>query len=275
MPDYVGSASAEIIRSRQNARLKDLRQRFLHPAIGEDGLIAIEGDHLLQEAERSGLRVDTVFLREDRVAESDRAVQAHVKFLTVAAEVFDDACATDSPQGIAALVKAPEWELESLLTADEPRLVIVAGLQDPGNVGTIIRSAEAFAANGVLLTPGSVNPWNQKALRASAGSSFRVPVISLADVSRLRRVAESGIPMYACVADTGDSIYEVDLRGPIAFVVGNEGAGISEEILTFCDGSLHVPCPGKVESLNAAIAASIVLYEASRQRTVASLQGKP
>jgi TrmH family RNA methyltransferase len=275
MPDYVGSPSAEIIRSRQNARLKDLRQRFLHPAIGEDGLIAIEGDHLLQEAERSRLQVHTVFLREDRAAERDRAFHSRVKFLTVAADAFDHACATDSPQGIAALVKAPEWELESLLTANEPRLVIVAGLQDPGNVGTIIRSAEAFAASGVLLTPGTVSPWNQKALRASAGSSFRVPVVSLADVSRLRRLAESRIPMYACIADSGDSIYEADLRGPIAFVIGNEGAGISEEILSFCGGSLHVPCPGKVESLNAAIAASIVLYEASRQRTIASLQGKP
>jgi len=274
MPDYVASASAEIIRSRQNARLKDLRQRFLHPAIGEDGLIAIEGEHLLQEAERSKLRVDTVFLREDRVAERERGFHSGAKLLIVAADAFDHACATDSPQGIAALVKAPDWELESLLKADQPRLVIVAGLQDPGNVGTIVRSAEAFAASGVLLTPGSASPWNQKALRASAGSSFRMPVVSLADVSRLRRLAENGIPMYACVADVGDSIYEADMRGPIAFVIGNEGAGISEEILSFCDGSLHVPCPGKVESLNAAIAASIVLYEASRQRTVASLQGK-
>jgi RNA methyltransferase, TrmH family len=275
MQAHLGSASAEIIRSRQNARLKDLRHRFLHPAIGEEGLIAIEGDHLLQEAERSKLRIDTVFLREDRAAEKDRAFQSGAKFLIVAADALDHACATDSPQGIAALVKAPEWELESLLKAKEPRLVIVAGLQDPGNVGTIIRSAEAFAASGVLLISGSVSPWNQKALRASAGSSFRLPVVSLTDASMLRRVAENGIPMYACVAEAGDSIYQADLRGPIAFVIGNEGGGISDEILSFCDGSLHVPCPGKVESLNAAIAASIVLYEASRQRTIASLQGKP
>ena len=110
MPDFVASASAEIIRSRQNARLKDLRQRLLHPAIGEDGLIAIEGDHLLQEAERSGLRFDTVFLREDRVAGKYPALDGNVKVLTVAADAFDHACATDSPQGIAALVKAPRMD---------------------------------------------------------------------------------------------------------------------------------------------------------------------
>jgi TrmH family RNA methyltransferase len=275
MPDFVASVSAEIIRSRQNARLKDLRQRLLHPAVGEDGLIAIEGDHLLQEAERSSLRFDTVFLREDRFAETGWHFPSHVKVLTVAADAFDHACATDAPQGIAALVKAPQWTLDSLLAADEPRLLILAGLQDPGNLGTIIRSAEAFAASGVLLTPGSVSLWNQKALRASAGSSFRLPIVSLANVSLLRTLAEKRIPMYACVADAGASIVDTDLRGPIAFIIGNEGAGIPNEILAFCDGSLHVPCPGHVESLNAAIAASIVLYEASRQRRFASLESKP
>jgi TrmH family RNA methyltransferase len=275
MPDFMASASAEIIRSRQNARLKDLRQRLLHPEIGEDGLIAIEGDHLVLEAQRSGLRFDTVFLREDRVAERAQSFRGHVRVLTVAADAFDHACATDTPQGIAALVKAPQWTVESMLVADDPRLLILAGLQDPGNVGTIVRSAEAFAASGVLLTPGSVSPWNQKVLRASAGSSFRLPVISLAEISLLRGLADRHIPTYACVAKAGASISNSDLRGPIAFVIGNEGAGISGEILPFCDGSLHVPCPGNVESLNAAIAASIVLYEASRQRSVASLKGKP
>lgn len=273
----MSSTSVETIRSRQNARLKDLRQRLLHPGIGADRLVAIEGDHLIEEAQRSGLGFDAVFLREDRILKREWHFlgHVHVKVFAVATDAFDHACVTESPQGIAALVKAPEWTLESLLTAEQPRLVILAGLQDPGNVGTIIRSAEAFGASGVLLTAGSVSPWNQKALRASAGSSFRLPVVSLADVSRLRRLAEKQIPTYACVADSGTSIFEADLRGPIAFVIGNEGAGITDEILSFCQKSLHVPCPGDVESLNAAIAASILLYEASRQRSGTSLQGKP
>ncbi|MHB1675286.1 MAG: TrmH family RNA methyltransferase [Acidobacteriaceae bacterium] len=275
MPDFVASASAEIIRSRQNARLKDLRLRQLHPGIGADRLIAIEGDHLIEEAERSGLRFDTVFLREDRIAGRNHAFPSDVKVLTVATDAFDHACSTESPQGIAALVEAPYWTLDSLLAAEQPRLVILAGLQDPGNVGAIIRTAEAFDASGILLTPGSVSPWNQKALRASAGSSFRLPIVSLRDALLLRHLAEKQIPVYACIAGAGTSIFEADLRGPMAVVIGNEGAGISDEILPFCQGSLHVPCPGKVESLNAAIAASVLLYEASRQRSAASLQGKP
>ncbi|MHB1959728.1 MAG: TrmH family RNA methyltransferase, partial [Acidobacteriaceae bacterium] len=181
MPDSLVSASAETIRSRQNARLRDLRQRLLRPGIGADGLIAIEGNHLIEEAQRSGLRFDTVFLREDRVVGRQHAFPSDVKVFTVATDAFDHACVTDSPQGIAAFVEAPNWTLDSLLAAEQPRLVILAGLQDPGNVGTIVRSAEAFAATGVLTTPGSVSPWNQKALRASAGSSFRLPIASLGD----------------------------------------------------------------------------------------------
>lgn len=275
MPDFVASASSEIIRSRQNARLKDLRQRLQRPALGPDRWIALEGDHLVEEAQRSSLRFVSLFLREDRFAENIWRSLQHAQIFAVAADAFDHACATESPQGVAALVELPRWTLESLLEANCPRLVILAGLQDPGNVGTIIRSAEAFAATGVLLTPGSVSPWNQKSLRASAGSSFRLPVVSLDDPALLRRLSEKQIPLYACVADTGASMFEADLRGPIAFVIGNEGAGISNEILPFCQGTLHIPCPGNVESLNAAIAASILLCEASRQRSQASFQGKP
>ncbi|MGH9615228.1 MAG: TrmH family RNA methyltransferase [Acidobacteriaceae bacterium] len=265
---------AETIRSRQNARLKDLRRRFLHTNIASDRMIAIEGEHLVQEAQRSGLRIDTIFLREDRIAETPPTLYGTAKILTVAADAFDHACATESPQGVAALVESPNWKLEFLLAPAQPRLVILAELQDPGNVGTIIRSAEAFAATGVLLTLGTASPWSQKALRASAGSSFRLPIVSLPNTALLQRLAENKIPLYACIADTGTSIFDADLRGPIAFVIGNEGAGISEKILSFCQGSLRVPCPGNVESLNAAIAASILLCEASRQQIVASFKGR-
>jgi RNA methyltransferase, TrmH family len=269
------AASAETIRSRQNTRLKDLRQRLLRPSYAHDGLIAIEGEHLVREAARSGLRIETLFLREDRTARKDWPSIGDPLTLTVVADAFDHACATESPQGIAALVEAPQWSFESLLRGKSPRLVVLAGLQDPGNVGTVIRTAEAFAATGVLLTPGSVHPWNQKVLRASAGSSFRLPVVPLDNTSLLRRLSEERVPLYACDARAGGSLLDTDLRGSMAFVIGNEGAGISKEILSFCSGAIHIPCPGPVESLNAGVAAAIVLYEASRQRSGKSIQGKP
>ena len=256
-------ATEEMIRSRQNARLKDLRRRLLRPEVGADGLIAIEGEHLLLEAMRSGLRIDTLFLREDRAGGMDAGETSR---FVVAADAFDAVSVTESPQGMAALVEAPRWTLDSLLRVDRSPLVVLAGVQDPGNVGTILRTAEAFGAAGVLLTPGSANPWNQKVQRASAGSIFRLPVIALENIAMLGRLREQGIPLYACDARDGASLRDPDLRGRFAFVIGNEGGGIPADVLAMCSGSMHIPCPGPVESLNAAVAAAILLYEASRQR---------
>lgn len=266
------AASTETIRSRQNARLKDLRQRLLRPGDSGDGLIAIEGEHLLHEAARSGLRIGTLFLREDRVAK-EWLEFGKFPIFTVSVDAFNHACATESPQGIAALVEAPQWSFDSLIGIKNHRLVVLAGLQDPGNVGTIIRTAEAFGATGVLLTPGSVNPWSQKVLRASAGSSFRLPVVLLEDIAHLQRLREKPIHLYACAANAGDSLLQADLRVPLAIVIGNEGAGIPEEVLRYCSSTVHIPCPGAVESLNAGVAAAILLYEASRQSAAASIEG--
>ncbi len=267
-------APPDPIRSRQNARLKDLRLRTLRPDYASDGLVAIEGEHLLLEAVRSGLRVDTLFLREDRQTRKDLPVFANALTFTVAADALDHACATESPQGIAALVEMPRWSFDSLLQTETPRLVVLAGLQDPGNVGTIIRTAEAFGATGVLLTPGSVHPWNQKVLRASAGSIFRLPVLALEDSATLRCLQQKRIPLYACAANGGSSIRDIDFSGRFAFVIGNEGAGIPNEIFSLCSSSIHIPCHGPVESLNAGVAASIVLYEASRHPARASIAHK-
>lgn len=275
MSQSSAATTIETIRSRQNARLKDLRQRLLRSSGPSDGLIAIEGEHLLLEALRSGLRIHTIFVREDYAGPVDWAKAGNPLTFIVAADAFDHACATESPQGIAALVEAPQWSFKTLLQTANSLFVILAGLQDPGNVGTIIRTAEAFGATGILLTPGTVSPWNQKVLRAAAGSSFRLPVISLEDESQFQRLQEKAIPIYACAARTGASISDADLRPPMALVIGNEGAGIPETVLRYCTGAVHIPCPGPVESLNAAVAGSVLLYEAARQRSHASTQGQP
>ncbi|MHB8303877.1 MAG: TrmH family RNA methyltransferase [Acidobacteriaceae bacterium] len=272
--DAHADAHLEPIESRQNSRLKDLRKRLLRGAVGNDGLIALEGRHLLEEAVRSGLRVHSIFLRQDATERphGNRSPGNTVPSLPgalhfrVAADAFDHACATESPQGIAALVEAPQWSLESMLDAAHPLLIVLAGLQDPGNVGAIFRSAEAFGATGLLLTPGTVNPWNQKVLRASAGSCFRLPAVQLADAAGLELLQQRGIPMYACAAQHGTPANETDLRGRCAIAIGNEGAGIPDAVLAHCAGTLHVPCPGPVESLNAAVATAILLYEAASQR---------
>lgn len=265
----------EPIQSRQNPRLKDLRNRFLKAGVAKDGLIAVEGGKLIQEAARSGLRMHSIFVREGTEVPTvtqagadfyeDSSYPAPLRFL-VARDAFDHVCATPSPQGIAALVERPQWSLEELLQADRPLLLILAGLQNPGNTGTIIRTAEAFGAAGILLTPGTVYPWNQKVLRASAGSSFRVPVVQLETTDMLESLRKKKIPLYACAAQHGCTADDVDFIQSAALVIGNEGAGIPDEVLAWCSGAIHIRCPGPVESLNAAVAASILLYEASQQR---------
>jgi TrmH family RNA methyltransferase len=261
-----------MIRSRQNPRLQDLRRRLRRPGDFDDGRIAIEGPHLLAEAVRSGLRVEALFVREGWAGEEDVAGAA---IFHVAAGAFDSVCTTESPQGVVALVEEPRWRLEDLLRAAGAKFVILAGLQDPGNVGAIVRAAEAFGATGVLLVPPVVHPWNPKLLRASAGSVFRLPVVSLKDAAQLGLLRRRKIPIYACDAKAEGPIDTVDFERPWAFVIGGEGAGVPDEVRRHCEGAIRIPYPGPVESLNAAVAASIVLYEASRRTSLQSAQRSP
>ncbi len=257
--------STLLIRSRNNARWKELRQRLLHSTRAGDDLLAIEGIHLVEEVLRSGITLETLFLREDtwaRVAEFPAK-----EVFVVDNEIFNQGCATQAPQGVAALVKKPTASLDSLLQKKNPLILILDAIQDPGNLGTILRSAEAFGATGALLLPGTVSPWNQKALRASAGSVFRVPLVALSDPTPITRLRTLKIPIYAAVARDGKNVGDVSLVGPAALLIGNEGAGISAALLAVADYRIQIPCPGRVESLNAAVAASILMYAASQQRS--------
>jgi TrmH family RNA methyltransferase len=185
-------------------------------------------------------------------------------------EVFGSVVETQSPQGVAALMVPPVSVLDDVMGSGETAaLILVAvGLQDPGNLGTLVRSAEAFGATGVLTTPGTVSAWNQKALRASVGSVFRVPVVAV-DASEIEGLKERGVRLIAAVGfeDAGViAAQEMDFATGCAVMIGNEGAGLAAEWISMCDARVTIPCPGAVESLNAAVAGSLLLYEASRQR---------
>jgi TrmH family RNA methyltransferase len=258
-----------LIASRTNPRVKQLRAAFAGHARLSGGLVAIEGEHLLFEDMRSGMAFKTIFVSQSHTA--PKWTPRGVEIVELTDEVFASAVDTQSPQGIAALQVPPIWGMEDAFPAGRsPVLLIAAGLQDPGNLGTLIRSAEAFGASAVLTTPGTVSEWNQKALRASAGSVFRVPVVGVtfAEVAALK---SRGVHFFAAVADDPVAekvvpIAEADLTQVCALMIGNEGAGLSEELLALADTRITIPTPGRIESLNAAIAGSLLLYEASRQR---------
>lgn len=268
MPNATERArTARIVQSRHNARVKELRRAFAQPGRGERGLVAIEGELLLGEAMRSGLSVETVFVRSGSEGLLERLAVAAGEVLELPAEVFASVVETESPQGVAALVAAPRFAVEDMFPARGAALLLVmAGLQDPGNAGTLIRSAEAFGASGAVLLPGTVNPWNAKAVRASAGSVFRLPAVSMGVEELVTELGKRGVRLLAAATDGDVALGEAGLSGPVAVVIGNEGAGVPAEVLAVADGRVAIRCPGAVESLNAAIAGSILLYEAARQR---------
>jgi TrmH family RNA methyltransferase len=257
------------IDSRQNARVKELRRAFAVAAPNQQGEIAIEGVHLVEEAIRSGLRLSTVFFSESARERAHRLLpqlSAHTEALLLPDSVFASAVPTETPQGVAALVRVKSFVLESILATQPALLMITAGLQDPGNLGTIARSAEAFEVSGLLLGERTVSPWNWKTVRASAGSMFRLPMLKVELAKLLPEIKARGIRLLATSSHKGTVIADADLRGSIALVVGSEGAGVAKDVLAQADEVVIIPQSSKVESLNAGIAASIALYEAARQR---------
>jgi RNA methyltransferase, TrmH family len=266
-----------VVESKQNARLKELRKALSSPGRGPGALVGIEGPNLIEEALRAGLRVKTIFVAQgpDRVSErlvDALSLPAETEILQLPKKLLDQALATESPQPIAALIEPPNWSWSHVLNQNgEKTLVLVlAGIQDPGNLGTILRSAEAFGATGVVSLPGTVSAWNAKAVRASAGSIFRVPLLTVSEAACLARLREAGVKIWATKSRGAKGADHVELSGPLAFVIGNEGNGVPEDLVGKADGAIMIPCPGPVESLNAAIAASVLLYEASRQRSAAN-----
>jgi len=265
------AGTATAISSRNNIRVKQLRAAFAGQERLSGGLVAIEGEHLVEEALRSGLEVRTIFHTERQRVSAELGRTAEMVLLTT--DVFASAVETRSPQGIAALIAPPEYKFGDIVDrVAAPLILIAAGLQDPGNLGTLIRSAEAFGASGVITTPGTVNAWNQKAVRASAGSIFRMPVVIATREEIAELQVQRGIRLLAAVGAAKEGVLaaqDVDLRQPIGILIGNEGAGLTAEWMEIASERVTIPCPGPVESLNAAVAGSLLLYEVSRQRSSA------
>ncbi|MGA2572314.1 MAG: RNA methyltransferase [Terracidiphilus sp.] len=263
-----------VVESRQNSRVKELRKALAAAGRVERGLVGIEGPHLVEEALRAGLHVETAFVAQgaERLLDSLR-VPPGIEVLSLPKKLLDSVLATETPQPIAALVEPREWTWAHVLGGREsakPLILVLAGIQDPGNLGTILRSAEAFGVTGVVSLPGTVSAWNPKAVRASAGSVFRVPLIAASAEECLTKLRKAGVKTLATAARAAQAVGPVELGGPVALIIGNEGNGVPREIAGKADGAITIPCPGPVESLNAAVAASVLLYEASRQRAAAS-----
>jgi RNA methyltransferase, TrmH family len=267
------------VEGRHNPLVKQLRQAFSHAELTEGGDCAIEGLRILEEAIRSGLRFSAVFFRESSQDRAERLlpqIGAQVETLLLPDKLFDSLVPSESPQGVAALVRLKEFSLDDVVEKERLQvgpIVVLAGLQDPGNLGTILRSSEAFGSAGVVLGEGTVSPFNSKVIRASAGSVFRLPVIhghGKSATAKLEEVSEKlrakGVRLIATSSHKGTPLDQADLKSAVAIFFGNEGTGLARDVMSNVDEVIVIPHTQQVESLNAGVAASIVLCEAARQR---------
>lgn len=253
------------ITSPDNPVLRMIRKAVRAGRPTDEGLVMAEGPHLVQEAIRSNWRTDSIFTTfESEKRYAGLLQDTSIKAFQLSARAFSSVAGTETSQGIFSLLEPRHYTWPELTPA--PALVVAAdGIQDPGNLGTIVRSSEAFGATGIVLVGSSVRIANGKFLRATAGSIFRMPYRANMESGELRQAAqESGLALYSLVPQGGKDIGEVDFNRGCVVIVGNEGAGVSSELL---DASERISIgTSRVESLNAAVACSIALFEASKRR---------
>ena len=260
---------ATILTSASNPVLKEIRRAVAHGGRTTEGWIVAETFHLLEEALRSNLEVPVVVAAEEVRGEVESHVRgmAGVRVLVVSESLLGKLGSTESAQGVIALVRPPEWKLEQVF-AGVPLVVVLDGVQDPGNAGAIVRAAEAFEASGVLFLKGAVSPYHPKTVRASAGSLFRLPFLAGLDAELVQAaLRQRSVCLYATDPRGDVPLARADLQAPAALVIGSESQGVRGSLI---HGSVKLRIPTRaVESLNAAVAAGVVLYEASRQRSSA------
>lgn len=255
------------IESRENKWVKRLNGLKIKKNRDKEGVFVAEGLRFISEVP-DAWEVEAYAVSESFAAENDLSVyekKAEVFCLTDG--LFAGVCDTENPQGILAVCKKLEWEEEAVFQKKAPFLILAEELNDPGNLGTVIRTADACGADAVFLSKGSVDLYNPKVLRSTMGSLFHVPVfqnISLEELSA--RMKEKQIPLYAAHLKGETYPYGLDLKEACAFLIGNEARGLSEKAAALCDRWVKIPMPGQAESLNASIAAGVLMYEVVRQR---------
>ena len=256
-----------MIESRANSRLKNIRLLLRDKAARkEQGCFIAEGIKLSMEAPAQ--RVLEVYVSESFLAaHKAEAFAKGTEPVVVKDDVFDSLCDTKSPQGILTVVSAMAWDEESVLDGKNPLFLIAESVRDPGNAGTILRTAEAAGADAVYFSADSAEAENPKTVRSSMGSIYRVPCFYKENIAQLlRELSERGVCSYAAHLEGSVPYDEPDYTGASAIVIGNESRGLTAEAANAADARIRIPMCGQVNSLNAAMAAGLCLFEAARQR---------
>jgi len=256
----------ERISSRQNPLVKQFRD----VARGDvAGAMLLDGDHVIDEALGAGVAIEVAAFGE-RLGNgplAERMQRTGAKIVLVTDAVLNAISPVQTPSGVVGIARRPARKLEALFESTPQLIAMLHDVQDPGNVGAVVRAAEGCGATGVICSERTADPFGWKALRGAMGSAFRLPVAARQPLAEAIAIARSkGLRVFATTAMGGTSLPHCDLRGPSAIIFGGEGAGLSEDLLQAADVRLTIPMQRPVESLNVAIAAALVFYEAARQR---------
>lgn len=263
----------QFISSAQNPQMKLLKSLQNRKGRREQELFIVEGSRLTKEV-CDPWQIETLVLTEgfyERETDWQEIANRYpeARIYVVPEELFVGIADTQHPQGILAAVRIRRFSIEELLREENPFLIILEEVQDPGNAGTILRTADAAGADGILCSKGTVDFFSPKTVRASMGSIFHIPVVVAEDFeSELRMLKKRGIRLLAAHLQGSRPHFEADYTRGCAVMIGNEGNGLSAEAAAMADERVRIPQPGRAESLNASVAAGILIYEALRQRTI-------
>jgi TrmH family RNA methyltransferase len=267
----MGQPRIRQIGSPTNSLVKVYR-RALAKGTTRDGWLAVEGPFLVEEAldAAPAVRTHSVLVAESSWAKFARLMErlpAEAEAVQVPDRLFAQVAQTQNPQGIAGLVELPPYNLDTILRGQNLLVLVACGLQDPGNLGTLMRSAAAFGASALFTLHESVSPFSPKAVRSSAGAIFRLPVLAgLAANELLHRLRAAQVRIIAADRHSPSPLHQADLKGSLAILVGREASGLSPEIAREASLLLSIPIRPGMDSVNVATAASVFLYEAARQR---------
>jgi TrmH family RNA methyltransferase len=262
-----------MLLSPQNPKIKLVRQLQQKKFRDKEKKFVVEGIHLVEEIIKTTPNSQLPTPKIEYIVYSEglkdkkvikKLLDLEIECYEVGDKVMDSLAQTETPQGILAVVQKPEYRIEDVLTEDA-LIVICIGISDPGNLGTIIRTADAVGASGVLLSENCVDLYNDKVIRATQGAIFHLPVVEGKISETVKRLNGKTIKIVAAVLGVKKDYREIKYKLPVAVMIGSESRGIPQDILALTDEQVKIPIYGQAESLNAAVAAGVILYEIVRQ----------
>ena len=256
-----------MITSASNMQMKNLvRLQKKGRARREQDVFVVEGMKMYREAPREFIEKEYISKSISEKAEAGELLGGR-NVEVVDDRVFQNISDTKTPQGILAVIRRQHYTLEQVVGGEKPLVLVLENIQDPGNLGTILRTGEGAGVTGIVMSADTVDIYNPKTIRSTMGSVYRMPFCYAEDMDQvMRNLKQKGISVYAAHLKGSADYDAVDYRGSCGFLIGNEGSGLSERLAAQADGYIRIPMCGEVESLNAAVASAVLMYEAFRQR---------